>query len=441
MIKQRKRYGPAPKRVALVTLGCPKNDVDSEVLAGRLHLDGYELSNDPQTADAILINTCGFIESAKKESIETILKLLRLKENGHGPEIHVWGCLSERYKSELPKEIPEADGFFGVEAFDEIRSALAGKPVAPGSGAEPRILSTPPHAAYLKIAEGCSHSCTFCAIPLFKGKYRSRPASDLIREARGLADRGVREISLIAQDTTAYGMDHGGRSRLSGLLQGLVKIRALDWIRILYAHPLHVDEALIHVMAEEEKICNYLDMPLQHIHTPILHRMGRGMDREETKSLIGRLRDRIPGLVLRTAFIVGFPGETEEAFEELLQFIQTVRFERLGAFVYSPEEGTPAFAFGPVPPRPVAESRYDRTMQAQQAISREINESLIGKTLPVLIDAYDSPQKLYAGRTRGDALEIDQTVWVDGPCSPGDIRPVRVAGADAYDLTGVLDSS
>jgi len=430
------------RRVALVTLGCPKNEVDSEVLAGQLRDDGFLLCPEPEEADIILVNTCGFIESAKQESIEAILDLLRLKETDQNPEIYVWGCLAERYKEELPQEIPEADGFFGVEAFDQIRSRLNHRrkdlsDATPGS----RVLSTPSHTAYLKIAEGCSHQCSFCAIPLFKGKYRSRPIVDLVHEAQALADQGVRELSLIAQDTTAYGTDFNDGTRLSDLLRDLVQIDGIEWIRILYAHPSHIEDDLIQIILEEEKICNYLDMPLQHIHTPILKQMGRGMRREEIEGLIRKLREKIPNITLRTAFIVGFPGETDEAFEELLQFIQATRFERLGAFTYSPEEGTPAFEFGPIPPKNIAEARYDQIMQTQQEISLELNEAFIGKTLPVLIDEYDPAQKMYAGRTRGDAIEIDQTVWVQGECSIGEIVPVQITDADVYDLIGVLNPS
>lgn len=426
--------------MALVTLGCPKNEVDSEVLAGQLKGDGFLLCSRPDEADVILVNTCGFIESAKKESIETVLDLLRLKENGQNPEIYVWGCLSERYQTELPGEIPEADGFFGVEAFTQIRSALSRTTNLSDAPAGSRILSTPPHTAYLKISEGCSHQCTFCAIPLFKGKYRSRPISDLVQETQTLANQGVREISLIAQDTTAYGMDFNDSTRLTDLLHQLVKVDGLEWIRIMYAHPLHVGDDLIQIMSEEQKICKYLDMPLQHIHTPILKQMGRGMQREEIEDLIGKLRSRIPDLTLRTAFIVGFPGETEPAFEELLQFVRATRFERLGAFVYSPEEGTPAFNFRPFPKKEIAEDRYHQIMMAQQKISLEINQALVGRTIQVLVDEYDEGQNLFAGRTQGDALEIDQTVWIRGECQTGLMAPVSVQNADAYDLIGILNS-
>lgn len=422
-----------------MTLGCPKNDVDSEVLAGYLQEDGFMLISRPEEADVILVNTCGFIESAKQESIQEILELIQLKETDQNLEIYVWGCLAERYREELPAEIPEADGFFGVEAFDQIRSTLLQKSDLSGYPAGFRVLSTPPHTAYLKIAEGCSHQCAFCAIPLFKGKYRSRHVRDLIDEAQGLAKRGVRELSLIAQDTTAYGMDLNDPSDLPALLRELVRIDGIEWIRILYAHPLHVRDDLIRIIAEEEKICKYLDMPLQHINTAILKKMGRGMRREEVEDLLCKLRSEIPGLTLRTAFIAGFPGETDEAFEELLDFIRTTKFERLGAFVYSPEEGTSAFSFESVPSKSAAENRFDQIMQAQQEISLELNETLIGKTIRVLVDEFDAAQQLYAGRSEGDALEIDQTVWIHGECDIGSIIPVKITDADVYDLVGVVN--
>ncbi|HDQ44717.1 MAG TPA: 30S ribosomal protein S12 methylthiotransferase RimO [bacterium] len=420
------------KKVTLITLGCPKNQADSEVLAGQLRDDGFILVSDAGDADVILINTCGFIEDAKAESIETILQAVRYKENDPSREVYVWGCLSERYRGEIEKEIPEADGYFGVEPFLEIRKRLTGRerPCDPAR----RIPPDPTHTAYLKISDGCDHRCTFCAIPLFKGAYKSRPLPGLLEEARALAAQGVKELVLVAQDTTAYGRDLGDGTDLVRLIRGLVPIAGIAWIRILYAHPAHVTDELIRVMAEEEKVCKYLDLPLQHISDLLLGRMGRGMTRAATEALIRKLRDGIPDLTLRTAFIVGFPGETDRHFEELLHFTETARFERLGAFVYSPEEGTQAFGY-PAPSREDAEARYNALMEIQQSVSEEINEGCVGRILSVLIDGKEN-DTLFYGRTQGDAPEIDQTVWIENESRPGDIVSVRIHTASAYDLEG-----
>lgn len=447
------------RKVALITLGCPKNQVDSEVLAGELRRGGIELTGDPSRADTILINTCGFVADAKRESIDAILNAVRLRKNGRGPnagkaakgrrhrtlspdpKVVVWGCLAERYKEDMRKEFPEVDAFFGVEPFQDIGRYIMGEKYRWTEKAFcGRALSTLPHTAYLKIADGCDHRCAFCAIPLFKGKYRSRSIPSLTAEAEALADSGVKELILIAQDTTAYGSDLKNGSDLPRLLKRLVRIRGIEWIRILYGHPAHVDDALMNTIADEDKICKILDLPLQHISDPLLDAMGRGMSRSSTERLISRLRKRIPGLALRTAFIVGFPGETETMFGELLDFVKRSRFERLGAFEYSPEEGTRAFGLKGAVAKATVRRRYRRLMEAQQIISVENNRKLVSRVIPVIVDGRDPRRKLAFGRTRCDSPDIDQTVWIRGRVRPGEIVPVRIEGYSAYDLAGAVSA-
>ena len=427
------------KNISLITLGCPKNQVDSEVMAGVLSGNGFNLASQPEEADVILINTCGFIKSAKQESIDRILEILELKKNGKDRKVYVWGCLSERYKNEIAQQLPEVDGFFGIEPFEQIARVLLGSAFRWDGAFHYRpVLSTPSHAAYLKIADGCDHECTFCAIPLIKGPFRSRPVTSLIREASLLAERGVKELILIAQDTTRYGYDLGGSSNLNALLKQLTCIEGIDWIRIMYTHPNHISDDFIQLIASEEKICSYIDMPLQHISNPMLKAMGRGSTNTAVRFLIEKLRDNISNLVLRTSFIVGFPGETEAMFQELIDFIKDVRFERLGAFVYSPEEETPAESLESRIPENIAEKRYQALMETQNSISAVLNQSLESGILPVLVDGYDKQQGLYHGRTEGDCLEIDQTVWIQGETAIGEIIPVRIEATSAYDLYGKI---
>ncbi len=426
------------RKAALITLGCPKNDVDSEILAGELVRQGIELVGESEQADLILINTCGFIEEAKKESIEVILRAVDEKSSSGKKTVCVWGCLSQRYRGEIEDEIPEVDRFFGVEPFQELGRYLWGPEYQWDSGrAKERILSTPSHTAYLKIADGCDHRCTFCAIPLIKGPYRSRPLDEIIIEADTLGRRGVKEVILIAQDTTAYGSDLPSDQQLADVLQEIVKIEAIQWIRLMYAHPAHVNDRLIDVMASESKICSYMDLPLQHISDPIRRAMGRFLDRASIEGLIKKLRACIPDLVLRTAFIVGFPGETEAMFEELLDFVQEVRFERLGAFVYSPEQGTEAAEFGSIGEKQTAVGRYERLMEVQQTIAKTYHAGLRGRVLSVLVDGFDPDRDLHYGRTEGDSLDVDGLVWIDGPVSVGDIIPVVIQSSSEYDLNGM----
>lgn len=434
------------RKVAIITLGCPKNQVDSEVLAGELRRHGAVLTADPEEADDICVNTCGFIRDAKQESIDAILEAVRVRDRAGRsgaarPRVAVWGCLSERYRDALPLEIPEVDAYFGVEPFRSLGRYIIGDRYRwSEAGRRGRVLSTPPHTAYLKIADGCDHSCSFCAIPLFKGKARSRPQAGLVREAESLADRGVKELVLIAQDTTAYGRDLGGKASLARLLKRLVRIRGIEWIRVLYGHPAHVDDALIDTLAGEPKICKYLDLPLQHVSDPVLKAMGRGMTKAAVVRLIETLRALVPGLTLRTAFITGFPGETESRFQELARFVREVRFERVGVFAFSPEEGTRAASLRPAVPAATAKRRADALMRIQKTLSSEYHRSLRGKVLPVLVDGTDRRRGLRVGRTQGDAPEIDAAVWVRGRAVPGRIVPVRIEASSAYDLTGTVVS-
>ena len=425
------------KKITLITLGCPKNEVDSGVLAGELARGGAEIVGDVEEADTILINTCGFIEEAKKESIDAILRAVALKKNGRDRKVFVWGCLAERYREVIEKEIPEVDGIFGVEPYEEMGRFLFGHSYGWNESAYGRrILSTPSHTAYVKIADGCDHGCTFCAIPRIKGKYRSRAVLHIMKEAQRLAERGVKELTLIAQDTTAYGSDFKDGTTLVTLLNALIPIERIRWIRIMYGHPAHLTDALMDLMSREEKICRYLDLPLQHISDGILRAMGRGMSKRSIEDLLRTLRDLIPGLVLRTTFIVGFPGETDRMFRELIEFVRENCFERLGAFVFSPEEGTEAFHLKPTVPREVAEERYRILMEVQQDVSRSLNGDLESKTIAVLVDGYDRDQDLYFGRTEGDGLDVDQTVWIRGAAVVGEIMNVRIEGSAAYDLMG-----
>jgi ribosomal protein S12 methylthiotransferase len=423
------------KRVALVTLGCPKNQVDSEVAAGLLHSGGWTVVPSADEADAVFVNTCAFIGDAKKESIQTVLDLLERKKQNPQIRVYVWGCLAERYRDEIAKLIPEVDGFFGVEPFEALAKRFCHGKTWDMFTRDSRVLSTPPHTAYLKISDGCDHRCTFCAIPLFKGNYRSFDPGILEREAKALVSRGVRELTLIAQDTTAYGRDIG--ESLASLLDRLVGIPDLRWIRILYGHPAHVTDDLIERIAAEEKICKYLDLPLQHADDAMLAAMGRPTRREDIERLIGKLRNKIPNLTLRTTFIVGFPGETETMFEALLDFVRGVRFERMGAFAFSPEEDTAAFSIKPRVLKRDSKRRLNALMRLQAGISTDMNRSLESTVLPVMADGFDENAGCSKGRTQGDAYEIDQTVWIRGRVRPGEIIPVRIEGSSAYDLVGV----
>ncbi|MDN5294211.1 MAG: ribosomal protein methylthiotransferase [Eubacteriales bacterium] len=437
-------------KIALVSLGCAKNQVDGEVMLGRLEKAGHELVAEPAEADVVIVNTCGFIEAAKEESINTILELAQLKKRGLKGLV-VAGCLAQRYAEELRQEMPEIDALLGTGDLDLVEEAVArvlagDRPQLVGKGSyrlegvAERVLLNPPHYAYLKIAEGCDNRCSYCAIPMIRGPYRSRPLPDLVAEARLLAEKGVKELILVAQDTTRYGLDLYGRRMLVDLLEALHQVEGLAWIRLLYLYPTHLDEELIAAIGRLPRVCPYFDIPLQHVNDEILRWMNRPITGKQIKSLLAKIREMVPDAVLRTSLIVGFPGETEEQFRELMDFVAAVEFDRLGVFTYSQEENTPAAAMTPQVPEEVKEERYHRLMSLQQEISRRKNRAKVGKELEVMIDGpAEGEEGLFAGRTRGDAPEVDGLVLVRGEnLAPGDLVQVRVTHAFEYDLMGEL---
>ncbi|MFZ5646297.1 MAG: 30S ribosomal protein S12 methylthiotransferase RimO [Bacillota bacterium] len=439
-------------KVGVISLGCSKNQVDSEIMLGLLSDAGYTLTKEAADADAMIINTCGFITSAKEEAIDNILNTARLKEEGRLKVMLVCGCLAQRYGEELMKEIPEIDGIFGPGEIEGVVSyiekSMAGdRPYSVGSPSfdygrvMPRVLTTPSHWAYLKIADGCSNRCSYCAIPGIRGGYRSRPMEVLEAEASELVGGGVREIILVAQDTTAYGHDIYGRPMLPELLRRLSG-RGAPWIRVMYCYPTGFTAELIKVMSEEKNICRYIDLPLQHIHDDILKRMNRKGRADEVRRLIYQLRSAIPGLTLRTTFIVGFPGEDDGKFEELYRFVEETSFERMGVFKFSPEEGTAASQMKDVVTEEIKEYRYGRLMALQKKISKRQNLSRINTEIKVLVDGKrPGRSNLFFGRTEGDAPEIDGSVlFSTGPAgaAPGEFVNVRVTRAFDYGLRGVL---
>jgi len=425
------------KKVLLITLGCPKNDVDSDIWGGILKTHGFQLVDSSEEADIIIINTCGFIESAKQESIDTILEAVEIKKVKHDLKVYVWGCLSERYKQKIQEQIPEIDGFWGVEAFEEMGKFFIGSNFTCSPHYwNMRIISPYTHTAYIKIADGCNHDCTFCIIPEIKGDYHSRPLKDIKNEAQMLTDRGVKELHLVAQDTTAYGKDLYKETKLVALLKELITIKGLEWIRIMYAYPASVTDELIQIIRNEPKICSYLDLPLQHISGHILEAMGRLSNKRKIINLLKKLRSSISDLTLRTSFILGFPGETENDFQELLDFIQEVKFDRVGCFVFSPEYGTKAYQYNNRVDNQTAVRRYNQLMETQYEISSELNRSYLKKNIRVLIDGYDERNKIYFGRSQGDALEIDQMIWVRGALKIGEFYTVKIDHNSAYDLKG-----
>ena len=408
-------------KAGIVSLGCAKNQVDAETLLFSLKQKGFELVDDPAKADAVIVNTCGFIESAKQESIDEIIELGKLKREGKIKAIIVTGCLAERYQNEITKQLYEVDAAVGIGAnskiADIVLDALGGnktelfpsKLELPLEGG--RIQSTPPYTAYLKIAEGCDNRCTYCAIPLIRGGFRSREPENVIEEAKQLAEKGVRELNVIAQDTTRYGEDLFGKPYLAKLLKELCKIEKLRWIRVLYCYPERVTDELIDVMANEEKIVKYIDLPLQHCNAEILKSMNRRGSRESLTALLKKIRDRIPNVVLRTTFISGFPGETEEQFEELCEFAKEIEFDRLGCFPYSQEEDTPAAAFPNQLDEETKQNRADIIMEQQQLIMTRRCEKLVGTTVEVLVEGFDRIAECWYGRTYTDAPEVDGCVF------------------------------
>lgn len=423
-------------KVSVITLGCSKNTVDSERLMKQLQANRFDLNENPNEADTVIINTCGFIEAAKNESIETILNAVSLKKSGQIKKVVVAGCLSERYKADLMKEIPEVDAFFGTEKYEDIVRNLGGELKRELLGE--RLLSTPNHTAYLKISEGCDHPCSFCAIPLMRGLHKSKPMDELLHEANLLAEKGVKELILIGQDTTDYGKDLYDKRNLAELLTKLSEIYGIEWIRLMYAYPSHFPDDVIDVIAGNEKLCKYIDIPLQHISDDVLKSMRRGITKRKTIELIETLRKRIPDIVLRTTLIVGYPAEREKEFEELCEFVRETKFEKLGVFTYSQEEDTSTFILGdPVSPEE-KKNRHDIIMEIQKEISLEKNKQLAGSRLKILIEGRENGY--YVGRSYRDAPEIDGEVLIpsEGNHNPGEFYNVEFYDYDEYDLFGKL---
>ena len=422
------------QKVHVITMGCAKNVVDSEKLMAQLRANGVELSPTIEEANIAVINTCGFIDAAKEESIDMIVANVKRKAKGRLRNVFVMGCLSERYRGDLEKELPEVDRFFGVHEMPAIlrelglqyRKELLGE----------RVLTTPSHTAYLKISEGCDNPCSFCAIPLMRGGHSSRPQEAVVDEAVLLAARGVKELVVIGQDTTAYGIDRGGKRDLASLLGRLANIEGIEWVRLMYAYPAKFPLDVIEQIAEHPRICKYLDMPVQHVADHVLKSMRRGISRRATIELISRIRESVPGIALRTTIIVGYPTETEKEFQELLDFVRDVRFDRLGVFAYSAEEGTAAFPLADPVPAAEKDRRRSLLMEAQQEISAERNASLVGSRQRVLLDRIEGG--LYVGRTERDAPEIDNEVFVTAtvPLTVGTFCEVEIVDSSEYDLYG-----
>jgi len=421
-------------QVSIVTLGCSKNTVDSEVLLRQLQAGGMEVAHNPEniTAGKVIINTCGFINDAKEESIETILNFAKAKQQGIISELFVMGCLSQRYRSELVNEIPEVDGFFGVAEFPEILRSVGVDYKKELLGE--RVITTPSHYAFLKISEGCDRKCSFCAIPLIRGKHQSKSVEELVGEATFLANSGVRELMIIAQDSTYYGLDFYGERKLPELLLKLAEIPGIEWIRLHYAFPAGFPEQLLSVINSSPKICKYLDIPVQHISDPVLKAMRRGHNAIETRMLIEEIRKAVPGIALRTSVIVGFPGETKEQFEELKAFISEVKFERLGVFTYSHEENTKAFDLKDDVPPATKKRRATELMKLQEDISLTINQNRIGQVLRVIVDRKEAD--FWIGRSEFDSPEVDNEILIPAAFAlhPGDFVQVRIIAAEAYDL-------
>jgi len=426
------------KKVGVITLGCSKNTVDSERLMNQLLLNGYELTENAEEADTVILNTCGFIEAAKQESIEEILKAVKLKNEGVIENVIVAGCLSERYMEDLKTEIPEVDHFYGTEKYEEIIEDMGGHLKYELLGE--RHLSEQHHFAYLKISEGCDHPCSFCSIPLMRGLHKSKPMEDLISETRFLAKNGVKELIIIGQDTTDYGKDLYGKRNIAELLQKLSEVEGLEWIRLMYAYPSHFPDELIDELANNPKLVKYLDIPLQHISDPVLKSMRRGITRRATVELLDKLRARVPGITIRTTMIAGYPAETEEHFEELLKFIKEFKFDRLGVFTFSVEDNTTSFILGDPVPEKEKKRRKKRIMEIQKRISRKKNEALNGTLQRVIIDSAEGD--FYIGRSTMDAPEVDGEVIIDKEehlLAPGDMVEVRIYDSAEYDLFGKIE--
>ena len=436
--------------VCLVSLGCPKNLVDSEVILGLLSKEGYLLTTDPLRAEVLIVNTCSFIEDATKEAIENIIQLSHFKKEGRCRLLIVSGCFPQRYGKVLEKELPEVDYFVGTGDFQNLPKLLAQKPKKRSflskptflyNETTPRILSTPPFIAYLKIAEGCSNACTFCTVPKIRGRYRSRKLRSVLDEAQRLADQGVQELILIAQDTTAYGRDLRDGTHLEKLLKNLVKVKGFRWIRILYSYPKaeNFTDGLLELMAQEEKICPYLDLPIQHIDDEILKRMGRRVRGNEIRSLLQRIRAFLPKVSLRSSLIVGFPGEKENQFKALLDFVEEIQFDHLGAFKYSAEEGTPASRLPHPIPEGVKEERLRTLMEIQKKISLKKYQEMVGQKRVVLVEGPQRERGVLRGRLQTQAPEIDGSVFLNGKARPGDWVEARMTQALPYDLVAQIE--
>ena len=447
------------KKVGFVSLGCPKNLVDSEVMMGTLAEAGYEITNSAEDAETVVVNTCGFIESAKQESIDAILEATAMKAGGKAKRVIVAGCLVERYRDDLMKELPDVDAFIGTSQVGEILKAADGRfdakqltltPVGNKTSTylydfdTPRYRATDSHTAFIKIAEGCDRPCAFCSIPGMRGSFRSRRFGSIIEEARNLAKQGVKELVLIAQDSSRYGEDLGEVDALAALIRALGEIDEIEWVRVMYAYPTHISDAFLAAIAETPKAVKYLDMPLQHASRNVLKLMKRGGNRESLERLIARVREKVPGIAIRTTFITGFPGETDEDFEELMTFVRNCRFDNLGVFTYSDEEGTPAFDLpGKVDPK-IAKQRRNRLMKEQAKISKQVNRSKVGKTYKVLFEGLaQESDLLFQGRLEGQTQEIDGHILIND--MPEDLKPqigavynVRITEAFEYDLVGEI---
>jgi ribosomal protein S12 methylthiotransferase len=424
------------QKIGIITMGCSKNAVDSERLMAQLKINNFEIVTDPNEADSLIINTCGFINPAKEESINTILEAVALKKENKVKKLYVAGCLSQRYEVDLKKDIPEVDKYFGTEDYKGIVEELGGRLKTELLGE--RELSTPKHFAYMKISEGCDNPCSFCAIPLIRGKYRSKSIDELVVEAKSLAKKGVKEIILIGQDTTEYGLDLYGKRNLDELLNNLSKVKGIEWIRLLYTYPSHFPMEAIEEIAKNPKVLNYIDMPLQHITDNVLKGMRRGITKRRTIELIETLREKIPNLTLRTTFIVGFPNETAADFKELCAFVKETKFDRVGVFNYSQEDDTTGFELGdPISKRTKA-NRNNKLMEIQREISQEINSSLVGKSLNVIIDSLDGDY--FIARSERDAPEVDGEVLIDKDenLKIGNIYKVEIIDYNEYDLFAKL---
>lgn len=424
-------------KIGIITLGCSKNTVDSERLISQLKLNKFDIALDPEKSDTIIINTCGFIEAAKEESINTILNAVELKKAGKLKKVIVTGCLSQRYKDELIKEIPEVDVFFGTEDYEGILKNLGGDLKYKLLGE--REISTPKHYAYLKISEGCDNPCSFCAIPLIRGKHKSIPIPNLLKETKLLAAKGVKELIIIGQDTTDYGKDIYGKRNLAELLEKLSRIKGIEWIRLLYAYPSHFPDDVLDVIAGNPKICKYLDIPLQHISDNVLKSMRRGITGARTKKLIKKIREKIPGITIRTTFIVGYPNETEKEFDELCNFVREMEFDRIGAFTYSIEENTSCFPLGDTIPQEEKEERLAYLMEIQNGISFKKNKLLIGQELKVIMDRLEN--NIYFARSEKDAPEVDGDIIISKgrkKIEIGSFYNVKITSCSDYDLSGKI---